>query len=757
MRKKLFRLLTIATILCLVMFVVIIFLLQGSLPIQSGEMTLKGLRSPVIVSRDQLGIPSIQGDSRIDIARATGFLHAQERFFQMDLMRRAAAGELAELFGSELIDFDKERRLHLFRSTAQEIFTKLTIQEQSILSAYTEGVNEGLAHLQIRPFEYLLLLEKPSPWLPEDCLLVCLGLYFELQDFKGEGELTRKYMQTLLPAAVYQFFIKNGSTWEAALDGSHLPILPIPSAEEFSYLKETPFLPHFFSNKHIHLGGSNCWAITGKRTQNEKAILACDMHLNFATPNIWYRAAFLYNDLAKQPVAVYGVTLPGTPLMIIGSNTNIAWGFTNAYAHTTDLIPFSQEQPNKYLTAEGALSFETNTQRIQVKRHPTINHNIKKTIWGPVIHKDFFGKSLALKWVAHDKDAINVRLIDLETAYTAADALKLCDSIQIPILNFIVADKEGSIGWRFVGKSAENTQHQPQSYLNPSEEILWTANNRVLQETYPQEPLNGIRAFLIRRKLLHAENATPLDLLKIQLDTDALFFKRWQELMLSILEKADFSPKRQALKEALLSWDGKSDIDSIGYYWIRTFRNHAYKELLARFLAPCFKVNREFAHEMIDFEEPVWLLASQQPDYLIHPRFTSWHAELLSYLDNIIQDYDPEQIKHERWGSHTHLKMQHPLSMALPFLEKFLDMKPEEMAGDYYSIRLCSPSEGASQRMIVSPGLEKEGIFHSPGGQSGHPLSPHYRDSHSSWVKGEATPFLPGKPQQVLTLYPGTV
>ncbi|MBA3816538.1 MAG: penicillin acylase family protein, partial [Parachlamydiaceae bacterium] len=240
--------------------------LRGSLPVLSGEKELSALSSPVHVYRDALGIPSIHAENRIDVARALGFIHAQDRFFQMDLMRRAAAGELSEILGSEALEFDQTRRLHRFRFKSEALLPKLSQEEQALLLAYTEQVNAGLNALTTRPYEYYLLGTTPAPWRPEDSLLVCFGLFFELQDSSGQGALKRGIMERLLPQEVYNFFVKNGSAWKAALDGSEVPILPIPDSQSFEYLHKSfgKTSPTSFQPK---LGGSNQWAVTKERSK----------------------------------------------------------------------------------------------------------------------------------------------------------------------------------------------------------------------------------------------------------------------------------------------------------------------------------------------------------------------------------------------------------------------------------------------------------------------------------------------------------
>ena len=176
--------------------------------------------------------------------------------------------------------------------------------------------------------------------------------------------------------------------------------------------------------------------------------------------------------------------------------------------------------------------------------------------------------------------------------------------------------------------------------------------------------------------------------------------------------------------------------------------------VLKRFLQPCYSSAENFSIHQLDFEEPVWQLISRKPSALRNKAYSSWDEELLSYMDEMLEPIPLESIKNQRWGSVNRLTMQHPMSSALPFFNKLIDMEPKEMPGDYYVPRVSRPYEGASQRMVVSPGRENEGIFHCPGGQSGHPLSVNYKDGHEAWMKGQPSSFLPGSPAHALILHP---
>ena len=741
----------------------------------AGRQTLSGLAELVTIERDHYGIPTIQGTSRIDVARATGFLHAQERFFQMDLMRRLAAGELSELFGQDAIALDQERRLHSLRKQAQKIQYTFTPFEQSLLKAYTQGVNAGIQSLNCRPFEYFILREKPRLWKEEDSILVGLCLFFDLQDPLESSDWARGILQASLPPSVFAFFTQNGSAWDAPLDHTSPPLLPIPDAEEFYYLQQTTAQHAQHHHSPPLSKGSNQWATAPSISAPGHALLACDMHLNLNVPNIWYRLAIDYCDETGQRIQVDGISLPGTPLIAVGSNRHIAWGFTNAYVATTDLILLDTDLTDQfYLTPKGPLPFEEEIEEIKVKNAPSLFYKINRTKWGPVHPKRFLEKQVALHWVAHHLDCFNLRLIDLETTTTSSAALDALPAIHLPVLNFMVADQEGHIGWSYVGKIPKRNGHlpglpvsftseegqwtgflQPDEYpkvIDPAEGFLWTANNRVLSDpSLGNNYLNPIRAYQIRKRLSDRQPHTTTDMHVIQLDDEAFFFNRWYELLIDHLDMTN--PKHRKLYTMIAAWDHHCSASSLGYFWIRNFRQCLTDRIASRLFAPCFALSPDLNLQLLDLEEPFYLIASKQPPYLADPDLGSWKAEMSHIIETMI-DENPHITEHTPWGHFNIASIQHPLSEALSLISFFLDMPKKPSAGDYYVPRVSSPSDGASVRFVVSPGREEEGLLSVPCGQSGHPLSKHYRDQHQAWAEGKATPFLPGPPIHRLILTP---
>jgi len=767
--------------------------LVASLPVVEGSRTLHGLGAAVRVERDGLGVPRIIGQNRLDVARATGFVHAQDRFFQMDLLRRRAAGELAELFGSAALALDRQTRIHRFRHVAARETAAAQPAHKAIIEAYGEGVNEGLAALAAPPFEYLALRALPRPWKAEDSILVALAMFLDLQGEDAEAESSLGVLHDILPPELAAFLAPPGTEWDAPIRGEALTAPGIPPSRVFDLRPSGPIpLPRaaWLGRGDAPLLGSNNWAVAGSHTAHGGALVADDMHLGIRVPNTWYRASLEWPDASRpgEPYQVTGVTLPGTPAVIVGSNTFVAWGFTNTEGDWSDLVVLEPDAADKdaYRTPEGPRRFEHATETIAVKGAADVTLDVVSTIWGPVIDKDHAGRARAHAWVAHEPGGVNLALLGLESARTLEAAMAVANVSGAPAQNFTCADRTGRIGWTVMGRIprrigwdgglpvswADGTKRwdgwlEPSEYprvLDPPEGRIWTANNRVVSGDMLRAMGNGgydlgARAGQIKAALFGIQKATEQDMLKVQLDDRALFLARWRELLLFVLEPrvAGNDARRAEARRLVDQWGGHASVDSAGYRIVRAFRLEVASEVLGALTAACKKADERFDWgDQRQWEAPLWALVTERPAHLLNPAFATWDAQLLSAIDAVLLGLGKEggSLAERTWGERNTGAFHHPLSRAVPALGLFLDLPADRLPGDSNMPRYQSPGAGASERMVVSPGREAEGLFHMPGGQSGHPLSPHYRDGHGAWVKGEPTPFLPGRAVHVLTLTP---
>ena len=756
--------------------------MRASLPLLDGEASLARLKQPVRVERDNLGVPTVRGVERSDIARATGFLHAQERFFQMDLMRRTAAGELSELLGAGMLPHDRSMRIHRLRAVARRVVETTPSGDAQIMEAYVEGVNAGLEALRARPPEYLLLRSKPAPWLPEDSVLAALAMFVFLQDENGEQDAAMDLLRTVLPPAAFDFFVPIGTDWDAPLDGTVLPPPAIPTPEQFSFARLVSLAGGAAAHPSIRddvVVGSNSWAVDGRLSKSGSALVANDMHLALRLPNTWYRMRLICQPTgqANPTVDVTGVSLPGTPAIIVGSNGSIAWAFTNSMLDTTDLVKLEvrKGQPDAYRTPDGWKPFEEYREVLKVRGGQDETLTVRSTIWGPVIAAQKDKVSYAVRWVAQLDGAVNFRLLDLERTRDVESALSLAPHSGIPIQNFVVGDRSGRIGWTVMGRLPRRhgdsgispvswadgtvgwdgwiTPELYPRYEDPEDGLVWTANNRIAgspdyMQAGPWVTDLGARARQIRDDLKRLKTADAKDMLAIQLDDRALFLARWQQLFLTVLSLPSSAsrPDADELGTLVRNWGGRASVDSAGYRLVRGFRRQVLELVLEPITTRCRELDPQFYYPTPQAEQPVWTLLQAKPPHLLNPRFKTYEELLAAAVALLVEDLKKQGLapREATWGERNELVVHHPLSLGLPALGRWLDIGPEQLPGDSYMPRVQSDAHGASERLAVSPGHEEQGIFHMPGGQSGHFLSPYYRAGHDAWARGSRRPSCRG-------------
>lgn len=771
--------------------------IRGGLPVLDGERVLTGLSHPVRVERDALGIPSIHAQTRQDLSRALGFLHGQDRFFQMDLLRRLAAGELAELFGPAALEKDRKNRVHRSRWVARKVMESAPGYQREDVIAYADGVNQGLADLGTRPFEYLVLGLKPRPWLPEDCVLVILAMALDLQDENGDAEANLDLMHATLPPELVAFLNSKGTSWDAPLLGEAFAVPPIPPATSLDLrggagaapskgelLPSLPFLSH--PSGRATFPGSNNWAVAGALSPYPAAMLANDMHLDFSLPTVWYRADLHLEAPARDQAGLRltGVTLPGTPGLTVGSNGSIAWGFTNSYGDWSDLIRLEPDPSDRdrYLSAAGSQPIRIIQETIRVKGERAEELFIRWTEWGPVVRKDYQGGELVCRWIGHFPEAINLEQFNLGFARDVERAMAIANRTGIPAQNFVVVDGQGNLAWTIAGRiplrsgdgeSVSDSSDamewtgwlEPADYprvVNPASGRIWTANTRVVDGEMLERIgfggyALGARARQIRDRLQAGESFDERAFLAIQLDDEALFLQHWHDLLLELLQGSPATSSRGQALSFIDHWGGYASVHSVGYRLVRDFRTRTFKNILAALLAPCRARDENFQTKFLkQIEGPVWQLIEAKPQHLLHPDYDTWDAWLLDCFDQMLAELlrDGGLLAEKTWGQANTLAIQHPMSSAIPLLGGYLSLDPVQLPGDGNMPRVQGTSSGASERMVVAPGHEENGIFHMPGGQSGHPLSPFFRAGFDAWARGEPTPFLPGPAQHALVLQP---
>lgn len=764
--------------------------LRGSLARLDGTVAVAGLTAPVEVSRDALGVPTITGTSRPDVAYATGYVHAQDRFFQMDLLRRVAGGELAALFGPAAAKVDRSHRFHRFRARAEAALAALSESDRVLIERYTAGVNDGLSSLSARPFEYGLLRLTPQPWRPADSMLVVWAMYFDLQDNLQGREIARGFIKEHTTAEQLAFLLPTGSSWDAPLDAETVPepLAPIPAAA-----------PEWFGRgSQLHasipaaLGssvGSNNWALSGSRSKEGGAIVANDMHLGIRLPHIWYRAALQVPAPDGSRRRTVGVTLPGAPPVVVGTNGRVAWGFTNSYGDYLDLIELVRDgaDPLRVKTAAGWEVATRYTESLEIKGAPAETLTILETSLGPIW--EVGGRSYAVRWIAHQPGAVNLELRKLEEADDLVAAQAIANRSGIPAQNMVAGDREGHIGWTIAGPlpnrravAAATFPGRPEEpslgwqglraaaeyprIIDPPAGQLWTANARQLAgEAYAAlgdggaDP--GARAQQIRDDLTRLGKSDERGVYEIGLDDRAVFIAPWRDRALAVLDAAALQDKPQRAEFRRLietSWDGHASVNSVGYRLARGFLYTLYADLFGG-------LNEQLAALVpgADYDQAnsrwavvIARLLTERPAGWLPPGRKDWREVQLAAVDEVIAKLtkDGEPLSAATWGKQNTARIRHPFAAFIPALKRWLAAPEDQLPGDAEMPRVASPTGGQSERLSVTPGHEERGLFNMPGGQSGHPLSPYFLAGHSAWVKGEPVPLLPGPTQHTLKLLP---
>lgn len=764
--------------------------LQASLPRLDGQVTAAALTAPVTVTRDALGVPTITAGNRADLAYATGYLHAGDRFFQMDLLRRSAAGELAALFGRMALPIDRQRRLHRFRARARKALANLPADDRALLARYVDGVNDGLAALAARPFEYAILGQQPARWLPEDSLLVGWAMYFDLQSNVGR-KLGRGWLRDHTTAEQLAFLLPGSSPWDAPIDAPVIDAAPPPIP---------PSAPDWYGRPGTHADagrdndsnvGSNNWAVAGRRSEHGGAIVADDMHLGLQLPNNWYRAALVFPDRSGATRRLVGVTLPGLPALIAGSNGHVAWGFTNSYGDYLDLVELQPDvgDATGFHTADGPVPVTRFDERIAVKGAPDETLTVCETALGPIWR--IGGKSYAVHWIAHEPGAMNLRLMDLEQADDLAEAMDAANRAGMPAQNILIGDAAGNIGWTIAGALPDRQWREaagfpypatetrlgwrglraPSDYprvVNPPDGQLWTANARQLAGSDYDRlgdggPDFGARAKQIRDDLTALGNTDERGLHGIALDDRALFVESWHRRALEALTDeavaghADRAKFRELLRDG---WTGRASVDSVGYRLARAYMFALYQELFGNLDE---KLDHDFGESMTSWRGagsrwPYVLdrLDEEKPQGWLPRGRASWQEVELAAIDDVIAELAKSgaPLATATWGKRNTANIAHPFARVFSFLKLWLAAPADQLPGDSNMPRVAAPNFGQSERMVVSPGHEERGLFAMPGGASGHPLSPYFLAGHDSWVKGLPIALLPGPGQHTLTFTP---
>lgn len=740
--------------------------------------SLPALGAPASIELDGVDIPTIRAASIDDAVRAEGWIHARERFMQMDLARRQAAGEVGQLVPAG-VAIDRQMRPLGLRVVAQRALAQLDAGHRQLLEAYAEGVNAQLAASQ--PLEYRMLRTAPEPWRPEDSLLVQLGMARFL-DSSAEFDLSRAAMYARMSPAVAGFLGSSAGPLSMSVDGSALPAAPaLPSAAELD-LRTASRSPRAALDHHTPASlpretvfGSNAFAIAGSRTKDGRAIVANDMHLMLTAPGVWYRVVLEWPDAGSTRRAV-GLSLPGVPLIVQGTNDSVAWGFTNLTADLSDLIVIEPDPKDaaRYLVDGVSEPFEIEVVRLgKAPRDESLE--IRRTRFGPVVGALPDGRPLAIRWVFLDPAATDCALFDLCGATTLDDALSVARRWHGPPQNILVAARDGRIGWTIAGSLPNRAAATPAPLpsalapawngllpaeskpivIDPASGILTSGNqlaiapSEAVRSVLGQDEASGDRAFRLREILAGRTDWTESELHAVQLDTRSPRLVRWRDALLAALPPKLDDAVATAARETLASWNGKVDTDSTQPEILDALRRELRKAVGESLGADVVAgVQDEALLRMLESRAP-HLAPDPDGDWTrvsARALVAAAGATRVVKIDRQNPAAGPEAavpIDFRTRGSVNIAAIRHPAADSLGAAAKVAEMPRAQLPGHPTCVRVQTPSFGASERSVVCPAHLSDAILVTPCGQASMPTSPHFRDLHGYWQRGEAYPLMP--------------
>ncbi len=761
-------------------FSIIFFFVYITLPRYNNTIHTDFVNKPVEIYRDSYGMPIIFAENEEDLAFAIGYAMAQDRIFQMDLIRRVIQGKLSEILGEYFINTDKFFLTITSGRSLEEIYKNHPENIQKILQQFSKGINYFIQNNYL-PIEFYFLGYKPQEWKPEDSLSIFYYMCFDLNTAFDTEILFYLLVQKFGYLKAKELFPDYVPKKGEILHNSRYAD-PLLNIQLISLLNTIDQIKDFLGSERI--GASNNWVISSKKSMTNTPILASDMHLGFGLPGIWYEA-----QLITPEMNVSGVLLPGIPFVVVGANENIAWAFTNVMADDADFYieKLNPDNENQYLYRAQYKDFEVIKKIFKTKNKNQIEEEeflIRKTIHGPIINSIYpiqTKELFSLKWTAYDHYYGAIALYLVNKAKNFRDIEEAIKYFKAPGQNWVYADKEGNIGFTAaVGIPIRNgfngllpmpgwtgtyewagyvtTNLQPR-IINPEEGWIATANNKHSSK-YPYIISNYYhypdRYERIKEYLQSKEKFSIEDMINLQKDKKFLLAEELLPIFLQELSNSDFSNKPESLSyiEELKKWNFETDIDSIGcsifHVFLQrvlynTFFPHLGEELYKQYLKKQF----------IPVNALRMLLKQNNSDWFDNPetpeKETKKDILYKSFLEaiEILKNFS-KNTEDWQWGNIHTLKLQHPFGKNT-ILDKIFNKGPYKVYGSIstvnpmdFSLYQTIPYQvrsGASERLILLPGKINESLRIIPTGISGNPFSKYYGNQTQMFLKHQYRKF----------------
>jgi penicillin amidase len=762
---------------------------RRSLPQIAGSLQLAGLNAPVTVYRDQWGVPHIEAQNSHDLYMAQGFVTAQDRLWQMDLTRRAAAGRLSEEMGAGLVNTDKFLRSLMLRPAAERSVAALSPEGQAALAAYADGVNafiDQAAAAHRLPPEFTLLGYQPEHWTPVDSTSIGKYMAYDLGgNFKDEvfrylarqkvgDDLFAELMPTY-PSDGITIMKYSGAASEAAKPAQAAALPPDDCHIDLSGLLATALFPEPFV-------GSNNWVVSGKLTQSGKPLLANDPHLGISTPAIWYQTHLVLTG-AQERLNVIGVIFPGAPGVVIGHNEQIAWGVTNTGPDVQDLYiekrnpsnPYQFEYQGKWEDAQVVNS------PIKVKGQADVPFELVVTRHGPIVSEVLGSQgnrpqeALALKWTAHAPSTELQAILEIDRAANWPEFRAALRHFLVPTQNFVFAAVDGTIAYHAGGQvpirakgdgvlpaPGWDGEHEWTGYIpfdqmpevvNPPEGYIVTANNKVVDDAYPYfltstwaEPYRATR---IAEVITSKQALTADDMAALQTDYTDLRARTLLPLLLPVIQKAGLTGAETDAAALLQQWNFVDGADQgaplVFNFWWQELNDLLYESKLGAGIYGQMGVKGNITAEMIKQatagRESAWIKQAGGFDQLALQSFKNAVTE--------IRKQQGDKVSAWQWGKFHRIGPAHQVGNAVKPLGWLLNAKTYPVGGGQVTVGAMSygssgmVTSAAPWRQVVDladPAGNSRDVV-TPG-QSGHFLSQWYTSQEELHLNGKLHPQL---------------
>ncbi|MGE5735171.1 MAG: penicillin acylase family protein [Acidobacteriota bacterium] len=755
-----------------------------ALPRLDGPVRVPGLSAPVKVTRDEHGVATIDAANLEDLFFAQGYVTAQDRLWQMDAMRRFAAGELAEVLGPSQLQHDREQRILGLRDVARRSLQQYSARDRSYVDAYTRGVN---AYIQERgdslPLEFRILRYKPAPWTAEDAVLMGASMVQNLNHGAYLSALEKeKFLARLGPELTGDLFIN--SSWHDR-PPSKAPVRINQRDEDDDSSpggsdSVTSSRPHpaiangsLGPDLSVPRAGSNNWVVSGAHTVSGKPLLSNDMHLNHQMPNLWYEVHLRSGDFD-----VVGVSLPGLPFVIVGHNQRIGWGFTNVGPTVEDLFVETLNENGQYQTPRGWRNLDRRREVIHVKGDRDEQLDVLSTRHGPIITDLIPGekRAVALRWTLYD--GLHNPFFDLDSAQNwdqFAEALSQLDS---PGQNVVYADVDGHIGYHATGHipirakgdgslpvNGSDDAHEWTGYvpfeklptvIDPSWGILATANGRISPDGYgyslSTEWDAPWRTERIYRVLESGKKFAPADMLALQTDVYSAFDRFCAERFVYALDHArTVSPRAREALDLMRDWNGIMASDSAA----ATIEIQARHELARILLEDKFANKNDQSLPNLTAKDYRWALGSvwlenvllKQPKRWLPGKYADFDAVLVAAVEDAVSPPDaPSKLANWKLGAAYPITIQNPVLGKFPLLSRWTGPGRVPQSGDGFTVKQAAGNLGPSERITVDFSNLDQSALNTVTGQGGNFLSPYYMDQWKAWYTGFTftLPYSPG-------------